>query len=100
MSLLTWTLGKKEEVDAKRKEAKSTLRMWGMPLAIAAVFALCVAVPVQAGTLNDSVSPLIEDMAGLFVPILTLILAAFPVIIAGAFISFMLGILARILGMI
>lgn len=85
---------------AKRNEAKSQLRMWGMPLAIAAVFALCiVAQPVAAASLNDTITPIIEDMASLFTPVLTLIISAFPVIITGAFLSFMMGVLAKILNL-
>lgn len=52
---------------------------------------------VSAGTLNDSVSPIIEDVTSLFVPILALVVAAVPVVVATAMISFILGILAAII---
>jgi hypothetical protein len=38
----------------------------------------------SAGSLNDSVSPIIEDMVALFTPLLSLIIAAVPLIIATA----------------
>lgn len=53
---------------------------------------------VSAGTLNDSVSPIITDVTELFVPILALVVAAVPVVVATAMISFILGILAAIIG--
>ena len=52
----------------------------------------------SAGTLNDSVYPLITDVAELFTPILDLVIAAVPVIIATGMIGFILGVLAAILG--
>lgn len=51
----------------------------------------------SAGTLNTSVYPLVVDVAELFTPILTLVIAAVPVIIATAMIGFILGVLAAIL---
>jgi len=51
----------------------------------------------SAATLNESVYPLIVDVADLFVPILELVLAAVPVIIAVSIIGFILGVLAAIL---
>lgn len=51
----------------------------------------------SAGTLNDTIYPLIEDVADLFTPILDLVIAAVPVIVAVAIIGFILGILAAIL---
>lgn len=89
------------KVDARIQEMKEAKPMFGFALAlgIVAVFAcMAVVAPVQAGTLNDSISPLITDMAGLFVPILALIIAALPVIVATAFIGFLLGMLGKILG--
>lgn len=52
---------------------------------------------VSAGTLNDSVYPLITDVSELFTPILTLVIAAVPVIVATGMIGFILGVLAAIL---
>ena len=51
----------------------------------------------SAASLNDSVSPIIEDMVALFTPLLSLIIAAVPLIIATALIGFILGILGAIL---
>lgn len=53
---------------------------------------------VSAGSLNDSVSPIIGDMVDLFTPMLSLVVAAVPLIIAVSMISFILGILSAILG--
>jgi len=97
MSFKEW-LTKANEKMQEMKEAKP---MFGFALAlgIVVVFAcMMLVVPAQAGTLNDSVYVLIEDVADLFTPILDLVIAAIPVIIAGAIITFILGILARILG--
>ncbi len=51
----------------------------------------------SAGSLNDSVAPIIGDMVDLFTPLLSLIIAAVPLIIATALIGFILGILGAIL---
>lgn len=52
----------------------------------------------SAGTLNNTIYPLIEDVADLFTPLLDLIIAAIPVIIAVSIIGFILGVLSSILG--
>jgi hypothetical protein len=77
----------------------SIYRMLGIPsFALAFVFALMsMCPPASAGALNDSVGPILSDVASLFAPLLTLIIAAIPVIVAIAIISFILGILAAIL---
>ena len=54
----------------------------------------------SAAGLNDSVGPILTDVALLFIPLLALILAAIPIIIAMAIIGFILGLLAAILGAI
>lgn len=51
----------------------------------------------MAGTLNDSVSPIIADVTALFGPMLSLIVAAVPLVVATAMIGFILGILGAIL---
>jgi len=51
----------------------------------------------SAGSLNESVAPIIGDMVDLFTPLLSLIIAAVPLIIATALIGFILGILGAIL---
>jgi hypothetical protein len=50
-----------------------------------------------AGDLNDSISPILDDMVELFAPLLELIIAAVPLIIAIALIGFIIGILDGIL---
>lgn len=52
---------------------------------------------VQAGTLNDSVTPIIAEVTKLFVPLLAVILAALPVVITMGILAFVLGLLAAIL---
>lgn len=75
--------------------------MFGVAFALGFAFLLMslagIGAPVAAGTLNDSVSPIIEDVSSLFVPILALVVAAVPVVVATAMISFILGILAAII---
>lgn len=96
MSFKEW-LTKANEKMQEYKEAKPVFG-FALALGIVAVFcAMTMVVPAQAGTLNDSVYVLIEDVADLFTPILDLVIAAIPVIIAGAIITFILGILGRIL---
>ena len=51
----------------------------------------------SAATLNESISPILTSVTELFVPLLALILAAVPLIIALAVIGFVLGILAAII---
>jgi hypothetical protein len=52
----------------------------------------------SAATLNDSVGPILQSVAELFVPLLAMIVGAVPLIVTLAIISFILGILAMILG--
>jgi hypothetical protein len=56
-----------------------------------------MAAPVAAGSLNDSVSPILEDVASMFTPLLSLILAAIPLIISVAVIGFVMGLFKAIL---
>jgi len=56
-----------------------------------------MAAPVAAGALNDSISPILEDVATIFTPLLSLIIAAVPLIIAVAVIGFVMGIFKAIL---
>ena len=48
--------------------------------------------------MNESISPILTDVASLFTPLLGLVLAAIPLVVAIAVIGFILGILAAILG--
>jgi len=52
----------------------------------------------SAATINDSVGPLLQGLAELFSPILAMIVGAIPIIVTLAVITFILGLLARILG--
>lgn len=69
-------------------------------LAVTTVSLMYLVQYASAASLNDSVSPILNDVALLFVPLLALILAAVPIIICMAIIGFVLGILAAILGAI
>lgn len=52
----------------------------------------------SAATLNESIGPILDSVTELFVPLLALIIAAVPLIVAISVIGFILGILAAILG--
>jgi hypothetical protein len=54
----------------------------------------------SATSINDSVSPILTDVANLMSPLLTLVLAALPIMIALAVIGFILGLLSSIIGKI
>src|SRR5512133_725010 len=90
-----------EVANAQLQEASNRARaipMFGVAFALGFAFMLMalagIAAPAQAGTLNDSVYPLITDIAELFVPILALVIAAVPVIVAVTMIGFITGLLA------
>ena len=80
----------------KEKVASAKMRI----LAVTTVSLMYLVQYASAASLNDSVSPILNDVALLFVPLLALILAAVPIIICMAIIGFVLGILAAILGAI
>ena len=95
---------RQEAANAQMQAASDSLRkmpMFGVAFALGFAFLLMslagIGAPAQAGTLNTSVYPLITDVAELFTPILTLVIAAVPVIIATGMIGFILGVLAAIL---
>lgn len=52
----------------------------------------------SAATLNESISPIITSVTEIFGPLLDLIVAAVPLVIAIAMIGFVIGILEGILG--
>jgi len=79
----------------KEKMAMNKMRIF----AITTVSLMTLVQYAQAG-LNDSIAPILTDVALLFVPLLALVLAAIPIIIAMAVIGFLLGLLAAILGAI
>ena len=51
----------------------------------------------SAATLNESISPILNSVTELFTPLLNMVVAAVPLIIAIAIIGFILGILDSIL---
>jgi hypothetical protein len=66
-------------------------------LAISAVSLVTLVQYASAADLNASIYPILTDVSELFIPLLALIVAAVPVIIAISVISFILGIFAAIL---
>jgi len=104
MSLLDKIQKVRGDLEAIRKaneaKAKGLQALFGfafMAFAVCAVFAMLVQ-PAQAGNLSNAVTPILDDVADLMIPILALVIATLPVIIAVSIISFILGILAAILG--
>ena len=89
----------KIEQEKKNAQAKvSASRVMGIPMALGLAFmVMMIFQPVSAGTVNDSLAPILNDIADLFIPLLNLVLKALPLIIAMALIGFVLGILAAIL---
>lgn len=109
MSLKTWVNElrfnrkvEQEKTNAGQSSAHrntSVVRMFGIPaFAVTFMFALVATQPVAAAGMNDSISPILTDVAALFTPLLSLVIAAIPLIVAIAVIGFVLGILAAILG--
>jgi len=80
----------------KEKMASYKMRI----LAVTTVSLMTLVQYSSAATLNESIGPILESVAELFVPLLALVLAAIPIIIAMAVIGFLLGLLAAILGAI
>jgi hypothetical protein len=80
----------------KEKVAAAKMRI----LAVTAVSLVTLVQYASAATLNESISPILTSVAELFVPLLALILAAVPLIIALAVIGFVLGIMSNILSML
>ena len=66
-------------------------------LAVTTVSLVALVQYAQAATLNESIGPILTSVAELFVPLLALVIAAVPLIIAISVIGFILGILAAIL---
>jgi hypothetical protein len=66
-------------------------------LAVTTVSLVTLVQYAQAATLNESISPILSSVTELFVPLLALVIAAVPIMIAMALIGFILGIFAAIL---
>ena len=77
----------------KEKMAMYKMRI----LAVTTVSLVALVQYAQAATLNESISPILASVTELFVPLLALIIAAVPLMIAMALIGFILGIFAAIL---
>ena len=79
-------------------KAKEKMAMYKMRiLAVTTVSLMTLVQYASAATLNESISPILTDVAELFAPLLDLIVAAVPLIIALAVIGFILGIFNVIL---
>lgn len=93
---------RKASIDAAIQIQSTQLRrtpMFGVVFALGFMFMLmALAVPASAATLNGSIGPVLDSVIELFVPLLALVTAAVPLIIVMSIISFVLGILAAILG--
>jgi len=77
----------------KEKMASYKMRI----LAVTTVSLMTLVQYSSAATLNESIGPILESVADLFVPLLALVIAAVPLIIAISVIGFVLGILSAIL---
>jgi len=77
----------------KEKMAMYKMRIFAVTTVSLVTLAQCA----SAATLNESIGPILESVAELFVPLLALVIAAVPLIIAISVIGFILGILAAIL---
>lgn len=84
-------------IDIKQK-ALGVIASVKMRIAVASVMLTGLVGMASAATLNDSVGPILQGVAELFAPLLAMIVAAVPLIVTLAIISFILGILAMILG--
>jgi hypothetical protein len=79
----------------KVKEKVSAAKM--KILAAATLGSVTLVQYASAATLNESIAPILTSVTELFVPLLDLILAAVPLIIALSVIGFVLGIFSAIL---
>lgn len=85
--------------DIEKKDTRFGVRA-KLAISSASVFLMGMVGMVSAGSLNDSISPILTDVATIFTPLLALIIAAVPLIIAVAVIGFVLGIFKEILAKI
>jgi phosphotransferase system glucose/maltose/N-acetylglucosamine-specific IIC component len=79
----------------KAKEFVATTK--GKVLIVAGTVSMTMVQYASAATLNESIGPILESVTELFVPLLALIIAAVPLIVAISVIGFILGILSAIL---
>ena len=85
--------------DTMKEKVKGVLASAKMKLAITSV-SLIGLVQYASADLNSSIYPILADVVLLFVPLLALIIAAVPLIIAISIIGFILGLLDGILKML
>ena len=82
-------------------DAARATPMFGVSFALGFAFLLMalagIGIPADAATLNESISPILNSVTELFTPLLNMVVAAVPLIIAIAIIGFILGILDSIL---
>lgn len=69
-----------------------------MRIAVASAMLTGLVGMASAVSINDSVGPILQGVAELMSPLLSMIVAAVPLIVTLAIVSFILGILAMILG--
>ena len=84
-------------LDTVKEKAKGFLASTKAKLLVTSVSLVGLVQYAQAATLNESISPILTSVAELFVPLLALVIAAVPIIIAIAVIGFILGLLDSIL---
>lgn len=82
--------------DTEKKDTKFGVRA-KLAVSSAMITLMSMVSFVSAGSLNDSISPILTDVATIFTPLLALIIAAVPLIIAVAVIGFVMGIFKAIL---
>jgi hypothetical protein len=83
-------------IDMKQK-AVAVIGAAKMRIAVLSVMLTGLVGLASAATINDSVGPILQGVAELFVPLLAMIVGAVPLIVTLAIVSFILGILAMIL---
>ena len=84
-------------IDMKQK-AVAVIGAVKMRIAVASVMLTGLVGLASAATINDTVGPILQGVAELFPSLLAMIVAAVPMIVTLAIITFILGILAMILG--
>ena len=85
--------------DTMKEKVKGVLASTKAKLLVTSV-SLVGLVQYASADLNSSIYPILTSVADLFVPLLALIIAAVPLIIAISIIGFILGILQGILRML
>ena len=87
-------------LDTMKEKARGFIATTKAKFLVASVSLVGLVQYANAGSLNDSVGPILDSVISLFVPLLALIIAAVPLIIAISIIGFILGLLDGILKML